>query len=78
MKHDLPMTMRALELQNYEGWRTGLRLVERPVPRPKTGQVLVKIEASPVNPADLAFVSGYGLYTLAALMMLDQIWQQVS
>ena len=27
---------------------------------------------------DLAFVSGYGLYNLTALMMLDQIWQQVS
>lgn len=27
---------------------------------------------------DLAFVSGYGLYNLTALIMLDQIWQQVS
>jgi len=62
MKNELPVMMRALELQNYEGWRTGLCLIEKPVPRPKPGQVLVKIGASPVNPADLAFVSGrYGV-----------------
>lgn len=62
MSPDLPDTMRALELQHYEGWRTGLRLVEKETPRPKPGQVLVQIAAAPVNPADLAFVSGrYGV-----------------
>ena len=62
VKDDLPTTMRALELQNYQGWRSGLRLVEKPAPRTKPGQVLVKIAAAPVNPADLAFVSGrYGV-----------------
>lgn len=61
-QYDLPDTMRALELQHYEGWRTGLRLVEKETPRPKPGQVVVKIGAAPVNPADLAFVSGrYGV-----------------
>ena len=55
-------TMRALELHSFDGWRTGLRLVEKPLPRPEQGQVLVKIAASPINPADLAFMSGrYGV-----------------
>jgi NADPH:quinone reductase-like Zn-dependent oxidoreductase len=54
--------MRALELHSYEGWRTGLKLVEKPVPRPGPGQVLVRIAASPVNPADIAFMKGqYGV-----------------
>jgi NADPH:quinone reductase-like Zn-dependent oxidoreductase len=54
--------MQALELHSYDGWRTGLHLVEKPAPRPARGQVLVKIAASPINPADLAFMSGrYGV-----------------
>lgn len=55
-------TMRALELHSYDGWRTGLHLVEKAVPKPAPGQVLVKIAASPINPADIAFTSGrYGV-----------------
>lgn len=54
--------MRALELHSYTGWRTGLQPVEKPLPQPKPGQVLVKMAASPVNPADLAFMNGqYGV-----------------
>jgi len=59
---ELPATMRALELHSYTGWRTGLQPVEKPLPQPKPGQVLVKMAASPVNPADLAFMNGqYGV-----------------
>ncbi len=37
--------------------------VERvPVPRPESGQVLVKIECAPINPSDTYFMAGmYGL-----------------
>ena len=55
----IPTTMRALELRAYDG---RLNLVERPVPQPGPGQVLVKIAAAPVNPSDLKFIVGaYGL-----------------
>ncbi|MBM4018642.1 MAG: zinc-binding dehydrogenase [Planctomycetes bacterium] len=51
--------MRALELAAYDG---RLRAVEKPVPRPGPGQVLVRIAAAPVNPSDLKFIVGaYGL-----------------
>lgn len=54
--------MRALELHSYEGWCMGLKLVEKPVPRPGPGQLLVRMFAAPVNPADLAFMNGqYGV-----------------
>lgn len=40
----------------------GLRIVEKPIPVPKAGQVLVKIEAAPCNPSDLLFLQGlYGV-----------------
>ena len=39
-----------------------LRVVRRPVPRPRRGQVLVRIEAAPCNPSDLLFLQGrYGV-----------------
>ncbi|MEW5961342.1 MAG: zinc-binding dehydrogenase [Chloroflexota bacterium] len=58
----LPPTMKALELRSYEGWRSGLKLVQKPRPQPGPGQVLVKIAAAPVNPADIAFMKGqYGV-----------------
>lgn len=39
-----------------------LELVEKPIPKPKVGEVLIKMAYSPVNPSDLAFLSGsYGV-----------------
>jgi len=56
----VPATMRALELSSYDG-ADSLALVERPVPRPGAGEVLVRVAATPVNPSDLMFVRGlYG------------------
>lgn len=40
----------------------GLKVVEKPIPKPGPGQVLVKIEATPCNPSDLLFLQGkYGV-----------------
>ena len=54
----IPITMRALELRALDGKPQSMALVERPVPRPDNGQVLVRIAASPINPSDLAFLRG--------------------
>lgn len=57
----IPATMRAVELRSYEEGEGGLKVVERPVPRPGRGEVLVRMAATPVNPSDLMFVRGmYG------------------
>jgi len=52
-------TMRALELKAYDG---RLHLVEKTVPQPGPGEVLVRMAAAAVNPSDLKFTVGaYGL-----------------
>ncbi|MFC1975298.1 zinc-binding dehydrogenase [Chloroflexota bacterium] len=59
---NLPTTMRVLELQDYENWRTALKVVEKPMPQPGPNQVLVRMAASPINPSDLGFLQGrYGV-----------------
>ncbi|WP_224369293.1 zinc-binding dehydrogenase [Hyalangium versicolor] len=58
----LPETMRALCLKAYDGRPESLQVMEVPVPRPGAGQVLVRVAAAPINPADLMFVRGlYGV-----------------
>jgi len=49
----LPSTMQALALV-----AGGVELVERPVPVPKRGQVLVQMRAAPINPNDLMLLDG--------------------
>lgn len=58
----LPETMRALCLTAYDGRPESLQVMERPMPRPGPGQVLVRVAAAPINPSDLSFVRGmYGV-----------------
>ncbi|MFY2557670.1 zinc-binding dehydrogenase [Corallococcus terminator] len=58
----VPVVMRALVLKAYDGRPESLQVERRAVPRPSTKQVLVRMAASPINPADLQFVRGqYGL-----------------
>jgi NADPH:quinone reductase-like Zn-dependent oxidoreductase len=54
----IPPTMRALQLRVYDGKPESLVLVEKPVPSPEKGQVLVQIAAAPVNPSDSGFMRG--------------------
>src|SRR5436190_23959053 len=54
--------MRAVVLEAYGDPRSVLTAREIPKPEPKAGQVLVRMEASPINPSDVVFVEGdYGV-----------------
>jgi NADPH:quinone reductase-like Zn-dependent oxidoreductase len=55
----LPDKMQAVELRAYDGRPESLVLVEKPVPIPGPGQVLVRMAASPINPSDLLFIRGH-------------------
>ena len=62
----VPSQMRAVLLEQYQedvaDAIEGLKVVERPVPSLRRGQVLVRIEASPCNPSDLLLLKGkYGV-----------------
>ncbi|NJN25493.1 MAG: zinc-binding dehydrogenase [Cyclobacteriaceae bacterium] len=52
---ELPNTMRALVLAEYNGMPS---VQHWPVPVPETGQILVKIDSSPINPSDNSFLKG--------------------
>ena len=49
--------MTAVVLDSYDGI-DGLRIEQRPMPKPGRDEVLVKVAASPINPSDLAFLVG--------------------
>jgi len=51
--HTLPSSMTALATVSG-----GVELVERAVPTPKRGEVLVHMRAAPINPNDLMFLAG--------------------
>lgn len=58
----IPTGMKAIVLKDYNATPESLALLELPVPRLKSGQVLVKMAASPINPSDLTFMKGeYGI-----------------
>jgi NADPH:quinone reductase len=66
MPDGIPEKMRAVVLSEYRedvgNAIRGLKVLERPVPQPRRGQVLVKISAAPCNPSDLLLLQGkYGV-----------------
>ncbi len=65
MPDNVPEKMRAVVLSEYRDDVSdairGLKVLERPVPKPRRGQVLVKLAAAPCNPSDLLLLQGkYG------------------
>lgn len=54
--------MRALQFTNLGPAEDVLQLVELPVPTPTVGEVLIRVEARPINPSDNMFTRGlYGI-----------------
>src|SRR6187455_3208387 len=65
MSISIPEKMRAVVLEEYRENGAdairGLAVRDRPVGKPRPGQVLVRIEAAPCNPSDLLLLQGkYG------------------
>jgi NADPH:quinone reductase-like Zn-dependent oxidoreductase len=59
MDNNIPEKMRAVILTEAGA---PPMITEIPVPKPGSGEVLVKMHASPINPSDLAFLAGsYGI-----------------
>ena len=52
-----PKTMRAREAKDFSIGALGL--VERPVPKPRCGEILVRIKAASLNYRDLAILAQY-------------------
>uniref|UniRef100_J3MYX7 Alcohol dehydrogenase-like N-terminal domain-containing protein n=1 Tax=Oryza brachyantha TaxID=4533 RepID=J3MYX7_ORYBR len=50
--------MRAVQYDRYGGGAEGLTHVEVPIPAPKKGEVLIKMEAASINPIDWKIQSG--------------------
>lgn len=55
---DLPETMRQLTSEAKDNGTIEIRIRRVPVPTPKPGQLLIKVEATPINPSDLALLLG--------------------
>ncbi len=62
-KKQLPKTMRAIQLHDYDGKPRSLKEEEVPLPKPKKGQVLVKMTVASINPSDLLYIRGEYGYT---------------
>src|SRR6187455_3301358 len=65
MSISIPEKMRAVVLEEYRENGAdairGLAVRERPVGKPRRGQVLVRVEAAPCNPSDVLLLQGlYG------------------
>jgi NADPH:quinone reductase-like Zn-dependent oxidoreductase len=54
--------MKSIQLKNTGQPADVLHVVQKPTPQPASGEVLIKIIASPINPSDISFVQGrYGI-----------------
>lgn len=56
MANDLPDTMRQLRSLVTEDGQLQLSLVSVPMPQPQAHEVLVRVEAAPINPSDLGLL----------------------
>jgi NADPH2:quinone reductase len=57
-QHQILDQMTAIVLDSYSGVE-GLRVEQRPVPKPGKNEVLVKVAVTSINPSDLTFIEGF-------------------
>src|SRR5215471_14753725 len=58
----LPTHTKAVVLRNYDGTRQSLAVADLSLPPLRSGQVLIKLAATSIGPADLMFLKGqYGI-----------------
>ncbi|PNY01586.1 quinone-oxidoreductase chloroplastic-like, partial [Trifolium pratense] len=50
--------MQAVQYNSYGGGASGLKHVEVPIPTPKNNEVLIKLEATSINPVDWKIQKG--------------------
>ncbi|MEO1043743.1 MAG: zinc-binding dehydrogenase [Pseudomonadota bacterium] len=62
---DVPATTRKMMSKAKSDGTLDLRLEEIPMPTPKPGELLVRVEASPINPSDLGLFIGMADYANA-------------
>lgn len=62
----LPKTYRMLTSTVTEDGQLRMELVEKPMPTPKADQVLIRVEAAPINPSDHGVMFGYSDMSFAA------------
>ncbi|KAM1031683.1 hypothetical protein ACFX15_034788 [Malus domestica] len=53
-----PKLMHAVQYVRYGGGASGLQHAEVPIPTPKKGEVLLKLEAASINPLDWKIQKG--------------------
>ena len=64
---DLPSTGRQLRTEVTSAGELKLNLVDVPTAAPKPEQVVVRVEASPINPSDLGLLLGMADVTLSLI-----------
>ncbi|MEM1381416.1 MAG: zinc-binding dehydrogenase [Pseudomonadota bacterium] len=70
---DIPATMRKMTSTAKADGTLEVRLSEVPVPQPGPGQLLVKVEAAPINPSDLALLISLADVSKATVSGTDEL-----
>ena len=70
-----PSTMRAVQYSGYGGGAAALKYVDIPVPSPKKDEVLIRIEAASINPADWNIQKGLLRPFVPKFPFIPEIWR---
>lgn len=63
-----------VQVSRYSDELSGLEILERPIPQPATGEVLVRVSLRPINPAGAALLA---LLCIALLVAAANVLRQI-